>query len=551
MIAAFAKAVRTFLLTITSISSSMSAPQNFATREQLLSDSTIKHIRELLRAHAEPPEHLPRTVSAVSEELARYDQEIARLHAQLRRIEADRALLQAHYDDSRGFLAPIRRLPSEILVKIFEICRQFKKGPTETHRLVQAPLLTVAQVCSRWHGIAMGTPTLWNTIVVGRNLPQSTNTLELVGRALDRSADSTLNISVHGSSTLKLLAAHSERWKTARFWSASYKRQHFAGVKGRVPLLETLELNSYATGSEDVDCFEVAPNLRSLTVSGSLLSRMATPPLAQLRFLACTTVRSDDIASCMSRLSELSPTTHLHLELILDNRYNIPPTSSHALELSIGAIGLYDVHQVLLEIFTSLTLPHLRDLRLTKSMVPSPAVPAAPGLLHWAHGPFLSLAERSSFHNHLLSLDLSSVDITPGALVECLSNLPSLQQLAISEDPYPYGRKETITDAVLENLTLAAGSPCLVPRLRIVKFHTLLQFDDNIFQNFLASRVQAGNPFQCDIRAPGHYRDLDPAIITQIDELCVKKGLIFSFETANFTLCTSKFQRWCCSLFNF
>ncbi|KAJ7653037.1 hypothetical protein B0H17DRAFT_865281, partial [Mycena rosella] len=110
-------------------------------------------------------------------EIARYDTEISRVKAQLGRLEADHAALHTHYVTCRGLLSPIRRLPSEILVDIFALCAgsfapecdiggdgQETPVAIEMSRIAQMPLLTASAVCSRWHTIVMGTPTLWDTV---------------------------------------------------------------------------------------------------------------------------------------------------------------------------------------------------------------------------------------------------------------------------------------------------------------------------------------------------------------------------------------------------
>ncbi|KAJ7437973.1 hypothetical protein B0H11DRAFT_1634368, partial [Mycena galericulata] len=101
------------------------------------------------------------------DELARHDGEISRLRAQLEIVESDRAALQAHYIACHSFLAPIRRVPAEILTEIFAYCRhhfstdESLDDEEAKSRLVQGPLLTLARVCFYWYSITMGTPALW------------------------------------------------------------------------------------------------------------------------------------------------------------------------------------------------------------------------------------------------------------------------------------------------------------------------------------------------------------------------------------------------------
>ncbi|KAJ7784854.1 hypothetical protein DFH07DRAFT_975169 [Mycena maculata] len=131
-----------------------------------LPDPTIAaRIRHLLRCPgSQPPQYLSSTISAVADELARYDEEISRLRAK-------RAILQTHYDECHAFPTPIRRLPSEILVKIFALNAMMPvphEDPNYYHmtRLARVHLLTVSQVCSRWHDVALRMSALWDTFTL-------------------------------------------------------------------------------------------------------------------------------------------------------------------------------------------------------------------------------------------------------------------------------------------------------------------------------------------------------------------------------------------------
>ncbi|KAJ7649027.1 hypothetical protein DFH06DRAFT_944798, partial [Mycena polygramma] len=109
-------------------------------------------------------------------ELARCDIEIATLRERLDQLLVERAAIQADYIDCNSLLAPVRRLPSEILAEIFALCwdsfTPFMEDvdcdsvslPTEIARLAHAPLLNLSRVCVRWHNIALGTPALWSRI---------------------------------------------------------------------------------------------------------------------------------------------------------------------------------------------------------------------------------------------------------------------------------------------------------------------------------------------------------------------------------------------------
>ncbi|KAF8215767.1 hypothetical protein K438DRAFT_609832 [Mycena galopus ATCC 62051] len=86
------------------------AHRNAFVRSHLMPDSTAKaHIRELLRSNAPPPDNLASTISELSRELTRYNDEIARIRAQLTDMESECLTLQTHHDACLSLLAPIRR----------------------------------------------------------------------------------------------------------------------------------------------------------------------------------------------------------------------------------------------------------------------------------------------------------------------------------------------------------------------------------------------------------------------------------------------------------
>jgi hypothetical protein len=138
--------------------------------QALLPDPTQKaQIRALLRFHSPAP-HPASILSALSGELERYENEIAQLRAALANAETDYATLKEHYGDVYSLFAPIRRLPTEVLVQIFErsedVGDNLNSPESQMAQLARKSLLTVSQVCIRWHDIVLGTPSFWDTIIL-------------------------------------------------------------------------------------------------------------------------------------------------------------------------------------------------------------------------------------------------------------------------------------------------------------------------------------------------------------------------------------------------
>ncbi|KAJ7265353.1 hypothetical protein B0H12DRAFT_1011459, partial [Mycena haematopus] len=210
-----------------------SFPENNFPSSRLLSDrSTAARIRELVRSHSTPPDDIPLPISELSQELLRYDVEISRcedeilkFRTHMGRVESERAALKDYLVGCRGLLAPIRRMPTEVLVAIFALCADDLCDDARwraIERLAQKPLLTLSQVCVRWHQVALETPTLWDTLVLQEMDRTATpemveKELRLLRIFLDRGKDCPLHLVLHINipPLLELLTKHSERWKTA------------------------------------------------------------------------------------------------------------------------------------------------------------------------------------------------------------------------------------------------------------------------------------------------------------------------------------------------
>ncbi|KAJ6456678.1 hypothetical protein C8R45DRAFT_1034036 [Mycena sanguinolenta] len=530
----------------------------------LVPPNKTTHIRELLRAHAEPPEHLQSTISELStaltqydDERARYDEEIARLRAVLSAVEserttllAERAALQAYYDDCRGLSlrSPVRRLPVEILLAIFRMCSK-PFPPTvalwanrEKHRHAHAPLFAVSQVCARWHDIVMGTASLWSTI----DFPEGAWTdlhpekmLTLLKTVIERGAGSALHVVLpaRGTASTKavdLLVKHSTRWNIAVFTGRIQGLAHLS--KGRFPALEGLELHlldnqlaAPATG----DLFHIAPKLKRLVVSESLL-RLARPHLQQLQTLEYVGVTLPKVTSALSSMAGLSPGTTCRLALQLHwsgSQRRIPHITS--MSSNIGTLSIEFPQPTsapdVADILANLTLPCLENLTF-RSEYFSP--------LLWPHADFLALSSRSSFHTHLRSLDISDFSIGAAELAECLAALPSVQRLEISDD-HRDGVEPIIKNSLLSSLTRQPGLQALLPHLRqLVLRRSRLQFDDNVLLNFLFSRVSlgqddSGSGLEVNVfRLRGCRRNIEPGVLTGIRELCSQHSLRWTFAPA-------------------
>ncbi|KAJ7491359.1 hypothetical protein B0H11DRAFT_2191369 [Mycena galericulata] len=500
-------------------------------RSPLLPDaSTTAQIRDLLRSNSERPDDLRSRTSALSDELARHDGEISRLRVQLEIVESDRAALQVHYDACHSFLAPIRRVPAEILTEIFAYCR---------HHFSTDESLDDEEAKSRLHH--HGTRSL-RSILWRHSWGRIQETMRVLRLVLERSGNSLLNVAVdHGRyrPSFHLLALHSQRWKTARISCPAFGLRDFAAAKGNLPFLESLELLC-TSGDLDsaLDIFQDAPKLINVTIGGTMLSTIPQLPLGQLRTLACMKLAASNVASAMGLVSRLSPSAKVRLQFdlsVYDDsvELNIPPTTCDIGTLSLETTDDFnedECAQVFGSVYSSLTLPHLQRLEFDAEEYPNLRLP-------WIHSHFLALAARSSFQHHLRFLGLFKVVITVSELIETLSALPLLQALEISDQQNLGGvgiHHHLITDTLFRHLIGTANSSPPVPCLNSISCRILFQFDDSVYLTFLLSRLDGTTVFNAILEGlPNHHWVLDPNVTARLQELCEHKNLVFSSQKAD------------------
>ncbi|KAF9460599.1 hypothetical protein BDZ94DRAFT_1265689 [Collybia nuda] len=99
----------------------------------------------------------------VEDDVKSLESDISRLVKVVSHLEKRHAEGLIRIDRLRVGLAPHKRLPPEILSKIFVHCDGYPlKLPPRYYR----PIWSVTQVCSRWRSVALAEPLLWNQIKV-------------------------------------------------------------------------------------------------------------------------------------------------------------------------------------------------------------------------------------------------------------------------------------------------------------------------------------------------------------------------------------------------
>ncbi|KAJ7147849.1 hypothetical protein C8R43DRAFT_1009720 [Mycena crocata] len=504
-------------------------------------------LRDLLRSSQFPsdPSHYRSQIASSTLILSQYDAEIERLEKALQALNADRLDVQDYLDGCRSALAPVRQLPPEILGQIFAPfslvpSREANNRLEELHVLAKFDLLRLSQVCCHWHRLIMGTPSLWSHIAVhARCWPKKAGEcapfLDLLDTSLERGADSPLSIRFYSGPyirdvdgvILRLLAQHSQRWRHVDLCVPGSHLEHISSVQGNLAALQTLSLM--------IESDEGAPPIHDITTLTNVSLGAVNPrqypnlPWNQLVSFTYDAYDVNDIGSLLDLTRKVPhPEAAFALRHVNKNYHpillDLPSVTSTIISFTIEIESIFnsDSHRtprLLGAILGSLTLPRLRELCFLRNGF---------RLLSWPLSQFLALSLRSSFSDTLLSLDIRHITLTEDDLIHSLASLTSLERLLIADQDH-----NLVTDSLLRRLTLTPDpNSRLVPRLKYFSCACFLDFDANIYFNFVASRVLPGTaPFHGVLRYfYGVEHDFDAAVLQKLLNLAAKGSILFQLE---------------------
>ncbi|KAJ7061264.1 hypothetical protein C8F01DRAFT_1139452 [Mycena amicta] len=505
--------------------------------KRMPTDGQWNNIHSILRANSHPTgataAHIRSYIVKAPAELERYDAEMEAVQEILKRLEFERWAVKKYAKMCKSTLAPIRRLPPEVLLEVFRF-----RSPMETtinddyqdhddddddvhdfywdnpKARATPDLLVVAQVCAHWRTLILRTASLWTTFDANFSRRASDDiNLRKLALCLGHSGSLPLDVKLSGSyQPLALLLKHVERWRHMDFTLVdsfmdsfmfgfgfgSYltkEDERFASAAGRVPLLESLRISTDRSLAS-VTQFEVAPKLTRVAFSD------APPklPWAQLQHVAC------------EFRTFHAPTTGAELEKHLNFLTLCPSGCTAAVsEVDIHRLSAWaeqpsptlrgDLSHLRIELlrremdvetslriignlFLLLNFPGLRTLHFTSSHRSEPFLP-------WPSQPMISFATRSPL---LSTLFLDNIRITVDQLTAFLAHASAVERLFIQdiESHIPNTEPDHIlfTNTLLH--TLSDTSLNLLPRLTtlaVAAFFSPAHIDAPILLSFLSSRA--------------------------------------------------------------
>ncbi|KAF5332934.1 hypothetical protein D9758_015965 [Tetrapyrgos nigripes] len=170
-------------------------------------------------------------IEDAEQDLERYDTEIGAMTQLLNKLQEQRKTLHRYTDEYKSLLAPVRRLPAELISEIcaFATC---PNGLRISGGYIDAPTLALSQTCNVWRNIVYSRPALWSCLDIdlGKSTPR---TMSLLQRYLDRSGNAPLTFRIYawdldggddpdelnedGWKMLEIILSHYLQWKEATF----------------------------------------------------------------------------------------------------------------------------------------------------------------------------------------------------------------------------------------------------------------------------------------------------------------------------------------------
>lgn len=294
---------------------------------------------------------------SVEDARAELDTEIAALEARLQTLKA-----------RRNDLSPTAKLPDELLEAIFKICKT--REQSRKSRRMNLRWIKVSLVSRRWHSIAVGAASLWDTVDCG--WPKGA--LQAV---LKRSGSCPLlfygKTSKDNEKQVMLILSHSSRLRVINVIVDCEHMKWFVDMTSHytAPLLEEISLGSFQEewgGEVCPDLFKGdIPSLQRVQLSGynldfnmSILSSLTD---LKLHYLYDVNIR----LSCTVFLDALAACPNL-VKLSLNDACPSPATNRPRrarILKSLECINIYDDHDHVAHFIPYLDTTRIKKLDIT------------------------------------------------------------------------------------------------------------------------------------------------------------------------------------------
>ncbi|KAG5653143.1 hypothetical protein H0H81_002135 [Sphagnurus paluster] len=407
-------------------------------------------------------------------DLVRIDEEKARVLAVLAEIDMRRRDKVAQISLYRSVIAPVRKMPNELLSYIFLLSCGDRDVPSWNvpYDMQRDDRWSIALACKKWNKVFFSTPEIWSNVSItftrSKQIP-----FESLQRLLERSGNAplTLNLSASASESdvepeefnpFNLLAPHLGRIRDLKLHEISNTIQAFLSIPShRLKLLHTLDISDnlwlsrsriLTETTQPINAFEGAPNLRKIDFHGVSISTIHSLPLSQITRLSIPwlNLRSHQVLNILSLSPNLIDCTfYIRSVMAPSTRSDTFPSSispSNPLTHNLRTLWLrrYEAESQIevLDLLDCLVLPQLRQFRYGEGYRPET----------W-NDKLAPFALRSGL---LETLRLQDAVMSSETIEVFLRGTPHLIDLSISSNT-----GQTIPSYLLEEM----GRGALVPKL--------------------------------------------------------------------------------------
>ncbi|KIM77201.1 hypothetical protein PILCRDRAFT_12204 [Piloderma croceum F 1598] len=430
---------------------------------KIIPPSPTPHLhRTIQMPNASEASILQKALRHANSDLHELHGDIAHIQAILDKLRLKRKSLRKFTIEHDAFLAPIRRLPAEILIEIFMLCMNYNMSSFSPNC---SPSL-FGQVCRGWRQVALSTQKLWSSVTVTHYRPSSTKAKLWISRA--SSVPLTICLaSVHPESgrvgkiqpVIAVLVQHCDRWRHLDLYLDDSMLPCLSSIKHHLPWLESIRIER-PTRPRELDVFEVAPRLRSFCSGPHVYFTGLKLPWHQLTDL---NAHIHTITECLNIL-QLVPNL---VKCTLYNQSSLSEASTPPQNIPILTFPHLRFFSILRihpdEIFKHLQLPVIHTLHVLYQ--DKWKRKRSKDLKWFARQPFMSLLSCSSHTLRKLVIDHLVEFEDSVHIAHCLRATPLLEALCLR------GPGFWVTADFLRLLTRQGNIKELVPNLEDLEIH--------------------------------------------------------------------------------
>ncbi|KAL1682362.1 hypothetical protein EV122DRAFT_274472 [Schizophyllum commune] len=444
--------------------------------------ATIDHCREGYI----PDSHTAEILRALAWRLDDLD---SKINAQIAGLQARLSAIRRQSAITKCLVAPVRRLPQEVLSDVFLLAL-----PADycNHLAGRSPL-NIAEVCYTWRATALGTATLWSNLNIRPSSAQEAlQWVDVAKRYLHRSRQVSLRISIDASNFDREIGKAAEDTNIWSYIASQSHRLHTLSLSrvpigqysvfedNHFPLLRKLMLSfrapradnweSILVGPLPFHTFKHAPHVQTLHLwycaEPSNLVLPSSWRITRLKIVCGDSIGAfqPDIAPCVQAVLSCAPSLE-HCTLEADIFDGVAVMLSQQQRTSLPALKRLHLSREAIHFCHFISAPEIESVVLTGRYHDND------GLLFSA---FTQMVQHSSFCPCLQRLDLRMFPDIDDGIGDCLVLLPSITTLSLRNPAYyvPGRDAVVISEGILQLLTrdeADADSLRLLPHLSCLR----------------------------------------------------------------------------------